>query len=179
MATPRNRALSSPIIILALVALVCGGLCIFGARNFANVAYHPTPAETFSRYLSSSGNTKLLQNAVNIQAEELAMGQGVYLSFEASRENVIGFLEDNRANPNSYHYPYKSVPCQEFYEAYPDWAEGWLSYKWWRPREATSPECYVTSGCEYFLLDGGSGAVYYYFFPDFLGKDYLCVETKP
>jgi hypothetical protein len=179
LATPRNRALSTPIIILALVILVCGSLCIFGIRYLDSVSYHPTPEETFAHYLTYSGNTKLLQNAVNIQAEELLMGQGVYLRFETSKENVMGFLEDSHANPNSYHYPYKSVPCREFYEAYPDWADGWLGYKWWQPRQVTSPECYVTRGCEYLLFDGGSGAVYYYYFPDFLGKDYLCVEAKP
>jgi hypothetical protein len=177
--TLKNRASLTPIlIILALLILVCSGLCVLGFRYLDSISYHPTPQERFARYLTDSGNTKLLQNAANIQAEELSMGQGVYLRFEADSENVLEFLEDNRTNPNSYHYPYESVSCQQFHEAYPDWADEWTGYEWWRPREVTAPECYVTRGCEYLLFDKESETVYYYFFPDFLGKDYLCVENK-
>jgi hypothetical protein len=84
--------LSTPILILALGMLVCGGLCIVGIRYLDSISYHSTPEERFARYLTYPGNAKLLQNAANIQAEELSMGQGVYLRFEASRENVIKFL---------------------------------------------------------------------------------------
>ena len=103
------------------------------------------------------------------------MGQGVYLRFEADRALVIDFLEYDQENPVSLHYPYETVACEEFYNAYADWADGWRGYKWWRPREITSPECYVTRGCEYFLFDQNSKTTYYFFFPDFLGKDILCV----
>jgi hypothetical protein len=161
---------------LAFAILICGGLGVFGLRYINSTSYHPTPEEIFAHYLTYSGNTKLLQTAANIQAEELSMGQGVYLRFETNGKNVIEFLEDDHTNPYSYHYPYESVSCQEFYEAYPDWADGWNGYGWWRPREVAFPECYVTRGCEYFLFDKENETVYYYFFPDFLGKDYLCVD---
>jgi hypothetical protein len=164
--------------LLVLAILICTGSYLVGVRYLHSISNHTTSEEVFARYLTTSDNSELLRNATNIQAKELSMGQGVYLRFEASRESVIEFLEDFRSRPDSYHYPYQAISCQDFFTAYPDWVEGWLGYKWWRPREVASPECYVTRGCEGFLFDNESETVYYYFFPDFLGKDYVCVGAK-
>jgi hypothetical protein len=163
-------------IIPTLLIIVCS-LCYFGATTYFD-RNRPLPEEIFSRYLSYSDYTKLVENAENIRADELSMGQGVYLRFEVDKDLVIEFLEHEKDNSVSLHYPYETVVCEEFYEAYADWADGWSGYKWWRPREITSPECYVTRGCEYFLFDEHSKITYYFFLPDFLGKDFLCVEEN-
>jgi hypothetical protein len=160
-----------------MITFICGTLGLSGIHYLNKIVYRPTAEEIFSRHLTYSDNTQLLQNATDIQAAILSMGQGVYLRFKADKKFVTEFLEYDQANPYSYHYPYVSISCHEFYEAYPNWADKWNGYEWWRPREVTAPECYVTRGCEYFLLDKESRTVYYYFFPDFLGKDYLCAEN--
>jgi hypothetical protein len=166
------------VLISVLALFVCGGLCLSSKLYLNNVIYQPTGEEVFSHYLTYPGNADFLQNATNVQSQELAMGQGVYLRFEADKGLVIDFLERDRGNEYSYHYPYVTITCEEFYEAYPDWADSKRGYKWWKPREITSPECYVTRGCEYFLFDRDSETIYYYFFPDFLSKDFLCINFQ-
>ncbi len=75
--TRRNKIL----LILVSIIFVCGGLSLFGIRYLDSTSYHPTAEKIFSGYLTYSDNTKLLQNVTDIQAEELSMGQGVYLRF--------------------------------------------------------------------------------------------------
>jgi hypothetical protein len=162
--------------LLILSVFACYGFASATHYYFDNVRYYPTAREIFSRYLTYSDNTELLQHATDIHAEELSMGQGVYVRFNVTDELVTDFLEHDQTNLNSYHYPYKITSCQNFYEAYADWADESRGFSWWKPREVTSPECYITRGCEYFLLDKKSDLTYYYYFPDFLGRDYLCVE---
>jgi hypothetical protein len=168
-----NKTILSSILITVLAFFVCCSLYITGLRSLTNAS--TPPEKIFSHYLTSPKNSKLLQQARNIQAEELPMGQGVYIRFEAKQEDMLEFLD---SDPGSYHYPYRTVSYREFYQAYPESADGWSGYNWWRPQEITSPECYVTRPYEYFIFDKKGTTVYYYFFPDFLGRDYFCVESK-
>ena len=167
------------LLFLALIVFACYRIVPIVGKYVVDARYQPAPEEIFSRYLTYSDDTELLGNASSIQAADLPMGQGVYIRFEVNEESVIRFLEHGQTNPNPYHYPYEIVSCQNFYEAYAEWADTEDVFPWWRPREVTSPVCYITRGCELFLLDKNSNLTYYYFFPDFLGRDFLCVENPP
>ncbi len=175
MSNRRNKKLL--ILTLVLIGFICSSLCLFNISYLDPRGDQLSPEEKFSHHLSHPDNDELLQQASDIQVEILSMGQGIYFRFNADKVYTISFLEADKDNPHSIHYPYQVVSCQKFYNAYPAWADTWRGYKWWRPREIVSPECYVTRGCEYFLFNQHSKITYYYFFPDFLGRDHFCVEA--
>lgn len=167
------------LIVLSVLIAACVGVSVVAVYRFAETARlpDPDPEAILAHYLSNAENDVLLQGATGIQGKELGMGQGVYLRFEASQESVVEFLNQEAVNEHSLHHPYVAVPCDEFYGAYAEWADDKYD-GWWRPRDVVSPECYVTQYCEYFLLDNEGKTVYYYFFPDFLGYDFCCVNAQ-
>jgi hypothetical protein len=158
------------------VTLTCLGFYFIGASYLGKIFYHATAEQIFSRYLAYPDNNELLRKVTNTQAAELSMGQGVYLRFEVDKGLVTGFLGHDRENPDYNHYPYAPVACGEFFDAYANWAD--KEFEWWRPQEVESPECLVTRECEYFLFDKDSKTVYYFYFPDFLGKRFYCVNLQ-
>ena len=175
LATRKRRIL---LLVLSVLVISCAGVCLVAGYRFAQAERRPAPDSEaiFGRYLSSPRNDILLREATAVQGKELGMGQGVYLRFEASKSSVLEFLTQEEGNEGSPHYPFVAIPCQEFYDAYEPRADE--TYEWWRPRDALSPECYVTVLCEFFMVDSASSTVHYYYFPDFLGKDFYCVNAQ-
>ncbi|MBN1316094.1 MAG: hypothetical protein JXA42_11515 [Anaerolineales bacterium] len=178
----RDRSFLKHSIIVIILMVILGVPILILGRYFKALsyiesnAYHPTSQEIFSRYLAHPGNNELFERAVNILAEEWAMGQGVYIRFMADKKQVIEFLDRDSENPSYNHYPYASVECDEFFDAYAERADKMI--EWWRPGDITSPGCLVTRECEYFLFDTYNDQVYYFYFPDFLGRDFYCVNLQ-
>jgi hypothetical protein len=82
-----NKTVLFSILMIALVFFVCCSLYITGLRSLTSASI--PPERIFSHHLTSPKNSKLLQQARNIQAEELPLGGGVYIRFEANQEDVI------------------------------------------------------------------------------------------
>ena len=92
------------------------------------------------------------------------MGQGIYMRFDTSKD----FISKMLGSETSQSQPYNPIPCDEFFSAYS--TDIAASIEWWKPQNINNPACYYAETRRYLLIDRENGIVYFYSFPDFVGR---------
>jgi hypothetical protein len=154
-------------IVLGLVMVMLASSCLLGAYTLFKLDenFRPSPEQvkfTLEQHIRPPNVDSAWSYVSEVQVETVGMGQGVYIRFKTDETFINMMLQGVPAG-----YPYKSTSCDDFFKTYPSFAEG---IKWWKPHKIVSPVCYYTENRQYLLVDPKDSIVYYYSFPDFLGR---------